>query len=291
MVWLSVGTTTVTKGWTYTAPATGSLFRVQHLTPTLKRRGVIAQAAPLAPVQLFQIQGLYAKSEYDLYQFVQPDCWESRVLALRGEDYAEIFSSPWKVALDVWQPNSTSNPTPTPTVTYSAAIAALNPWYSSEDTLTSGFLIDPQLTNPTAYTYICRFVATSTANGGFFGFDDKHGFTPPGPSDRALYFDSGKIKLYNYNGGAYYLTTPNSYEDAIPHTLTARMGGGLPTAIFVDGVKVIETATTGAYNYSGYYKAGYAYEGGSISGCSIIKPAIFLSALTDAQIISIHQAS
>jgi hypothetical protein len=180
---------------------------------------------------------------------------------------------------------------PPAALTYSERIAALNPWYFSEGTLTSSrFLVDLQLANPIAYTYICRFVASSSAGGGFFGFDDNHGFSPPGPSDRSLYFDSGKIKLYNYNGGPYYLTTPNTYQDAILHTLTARMGGGLPTAIFIDGVKVIETSNTGAYNYSGYYKIGYAYEAGNASGLDIIKPAIFLSALTDTQIIEIHNA-
>ena len=152
-------------------------------------------------------------------------------------------------------------------------------------------VLNQGITAPPSYTLAVRFLADSNASGGFFGFSNMQAATSGGSYDRNLYLDAqGKINFYNHNGSAYYLTTANSYRDGQPHTLVARMGAGQTTAIFIDGVKVAETSTTGAANYSGWWKIGWSSEAGLASGIISQGAAIFHTALTDSQITSIHAA-
>lgn len=103
-MWISVATITLDTDWSFTAPVTGTWFRVQHLTTPADdfRRGYIAQASAFAPVQLHGIKRMYSKQEYDLYQFVKPDVWEERMIALR-EYFPSRSGQSWIVRIDVWQ--------------------------------------------------------------------------------------------------------------------------------------------------------------------------------------------
>ena len=102
MVWLSLGTITPSKDWAFTAPVKGSFFRVQHSTVgNSLQQGYIAQASGFAPVELSGIRKLYSKQQYDVYQFVQPECWSDRTIAVRNGYYQS--SETWTVAIEVWQ--------------------------------------------------------------------------------------------------------------------------------------------------------------------------------------------
>ena len=103
-MWLSVDTIELDTEWTYTAPATGTWFRVQHLIigGTAFRRGYIAQASSFAPVELHNIKRMYSKQEYDVFQLIKPDPWEERSLAVR-EYFPSRAGESWTVRIDVWQ--------------------------------------------------------------------------------------------------------------------------------------------------------------------------------------------
>lgn len=102
-MWVPVGTYTLAKSWLFTSAVSGTWFRIQHSQPPLNRKGLIAQASAYAPVELHGIKRLYAKQQYDLYQFPQPDCWSDRVIALRGVPYDVEDAIDWTVTIDVWQ--------------------------------------------------------------------------------------------------------------------------------------------------------------------------------------------
>lgn len=102
-MWVPVGTYTLDKAWLFTPAVVGTWFRLQHSQPPLNRRGLIAQASAYAPVELHGIKRLWAKQQYDIYQFPQPDCWSDRVIALRGVPYDVEDSIDWTVTIDVWQ--------------------------------------------------------------------------------------------------------------------------------------------------------------------------------------------
>jgi hypothetical protein len=101
-MWANVGAFTLSKSWLFTPAVTGTWFRLQHNQPPLNRRGLIAQASAFAPVQLHGIKRVWAKQQYDVYQFPQPDCWTDRVIALRGVSYDVENANDWIVTLDVW---------------------------------------------------------------------------------------------------------------------------------------------------------------------------------------------
>ncbi|MBE9012658.1 hypothetical protein IQ250_20875 [Pseudanabaenaceae cyanobacterium LEGE 13415] len=156
-----------------------------------------------------------------------------------------------------------------------------------------------QMNAPAAYTLICRFRATSTASGSFFGFSNE-----PAPSwstgyDRSLYLtEQGQVVLYNWIGSPFFLSAPGDYRDGQPHTLVARMGSGQTTAIFIDGVKVAESTTTGAANYVGHWKIGWStvfvagqHRSTFANGITMQGAAIVHAALTDSQITAIHSVA
>lgn len=106
-MWLPVDTIILDTDWTYTAPVTGTWFRVQHLTVPVDelRRGYIAQASAFAPVELHGIRRMYSKQEYDLYELIKPDPWEERMIAVR-EYFPSRNGQSWTVRIDVWQGNT-----------------------------------------------------------------------------------------------------------------------------------------------------------------------------------------
>lgn len=101
-MWVQVGTFTLQKSWLLTPAVAGTWFRLQHSQPPRSRRGVIAQASAYAPLELTGFRRLWAKEQIDVYQFVQPDCWSDRCLALRGGSLDVEYLSPWTVTIDVW---------------------------------------------------------------------------------------------------------------------------------------------------------------------------------------------
>ncbi|MBE9012660.1 hypothetical protein IQ250_20885 [Pseudanabaenaceae cyanobacterium LEGE 13415] len=107
-MWVTVGTYTLSKSWLFTPAVSGVWFRIQHSQPPLGRKGLIAQASAYAPVELNGIKRLWAKRETDLYQFIQPECWSDRVIALRGVPYDVEGAIDWTVTLDVWQGSNDS---------------------------------------------------------------------------------------------------------------------------------------------------------------------------------------
>lgn len=151
--------------------------------------------------------------------------------------------------------------------------------------------IPDQVRGFAAYSFVCRFLAESDGAGGFAGFSELNSPATNGFHDREIYLtNDGKIAVYNYSTGAYTVTTPNSYRDGEPHTLAVRMGAGQTTAIFIDGVKVAESSATGAFDYFGYLKIGWTFFTGQANKLILQGCAFFQTALTDAQIASIHEA-
>lgn len=157
--------------------------------------------------------------------------------------------------------------------------------------------LSQQIAAPSAFTVICRFKASDSASGGLFGFSNAATPAPGTAYDRAFYMGSdGKINFYSYSNGFINLATSGSYRDNQPHTFVARVGAGQSTAIFIDGVKVAETTSYSLDSYTGSWKIGFAgyYAGFPASaiatGITIQGAAIVHSALTDAQIATIHAA-
>jgi hypothetical protein len=101
MAWVSIATISLTNNWNFTLPTVGEWFRVRHSLPNnVSKTGLIAQASTTGGIELLGIRKLYSKSQADIYQFIQPDCWSQRVIAVRGRWMSSKV--PWLVSIDVW---------------------------------------------------------------------------------------------------------------------------------------------------------------------------------------------
>ena len=110
MTWIEVATLMPGLDWIYSPGVSGSLFRVRHTASVgLYVRGLICQASETNPRELFGIKRLYPKAEADIYQFPQPDCFDSRCLGVKSKFY--VPNQTWQIGIDVWQPGTTVNRT------------------------------------------------------------------------------------------------------------------------------------------------------------------------------------
>ncbi|NEO34281.1 MAG: hypothetical protein F6K36_28535 [Symploca sp. SIO3C6] len=119
MTWKQIAGIYTSKEWQFTQQVTGTLFRVKHqispqdfLTNPNRFRfghlphgfhGYIGQGTlETSTPELFQIQRLYPRPQFDLIELRLPIKLNSRRLAVRGQTkYYQSLS--WIVYLEVWQ--------------------------------------------------------------------------------------------------------------------------------------------------------------------------------------------
>jgi hypothetical protein len=112
------------------------------------------------------------------------------------------------------------------------------------------------VTNPTTFTVEAWFKSTSVTGGELIGFGDAQ----TGSStnlDRVVYLTSAGKIVFGTKPAAFktVITTP-SYNDGSWHHVAASLGaGGL--LLYVDGIRQgVDTTTTTAQNYTGYWRMG-----------------------------------
>ena len=118
--------------------------------------------------------------------------------------------------------------------------------------------------NPTSYTEETWFKTTTTRGGKLMGF----GSSRTGSSssyDRQVYMtNSGQLVFGAYPGTTVTVTSPKTYNNGAWHLVTATQGGD-GMKLYVDGALVGSDPTTGAQNYTGYWRLG----GDNLSGWPI----------------------
>jgi hypothetical protein len=267
--------------------------------PPIRRTGNTTTPPPLPSISDPAVGADSAALRVKIVEILQT-LRNRQVIAMPVSTYSAILQdfSPW-VYLPLEDTNTNARNSAGGIVgTYSGSylqqqVSLLSGGIGSSVRFNSGAIaLSSQITAPAAYTLICRFTATATAVGGFFSFSNTPSAANTFSYDRELYLDAqGRIGLYNSPGFVFNLLTTATFRDGLPHTLVARMGAGQTTAIFIDGVKVAESNTSGAANYSGWWKVGWAQiAGGLANGITMQGVAIIHSALTDSQIALIHPA-
>lgn len=103
MPWVAVAILTLRKDWVFSSPVSGSLFRVKH-SASPGRRGHICQSSGGMLPELADIRRIYGREESELFRFAEPESWQTRSIGFRAEKYAEVFSVPWRIQLEVWEP-------------------------------------------------------------------------------------------------------------------------------------------------------------------------------------------
>ena len=113
---------------------------------------------------------------------------------------------------------------------------------------------DP-VSNPTVYSEELWFNTTTTAGGKLIGFGDQQSGNSSN-YDRHVYMTAdGRLNFGVYAGGAYIVTSPNSYNDGKWHHMVATQGpDGMN--LYVDGQDVASGSQSQAQPYTGYWRVG-----------------------------------
>jgi signal peptidase I len=156
--------------------------------------------------------------------------------------------------------------------------------------------------NPQTFSTQLWFrTATAGGRGGYLiGFGNGTDGDTSTAKDRLVYLtDAGKLKFGVYNGTPLTVTSPNSYNDARWHLVTATFSPSTGARLYVDGARVAANAGfTAAEQGSGLFRAGYD----SLSGWpdapasyyfagSIAHMGVYASALTDAEVADQYTAA
>lgn len=141
------------------------------------------------------------------------------------------------------------------------------------------------ITNPQIFTIEAVFKTTSVS-GGLCGFGS--GTTPGSASatDRNLYLSNGRLVWHVFNGGHRLITSPNAYNDGLPHIVSV-VQNGASSKMFVDKVLVV----SGGFSpeiYNGWWIVAYNHYPGSYFNGNISEWSYTPAALSDSEIIERH---
>ncbi len=122
---------------------------------------------------------------------------------------------------------------------------------------TSGSVVSQQAWGaPTTYSTEMWFQTTTTRGGRLVGFGSSGSSSLSSNYDRMVCMrNDGRLSFGASSGGQQTAVTPAAYNDGAWHHVVATQGAG-GMKLYVDGIERATNPTTGAQNYTGYWRAG-----------------------------------
>uniref|UniRef100_UPI001E3E9149 PKD domain-containing protein n=1 Tax=Propioniciclava soli TaxID=2775081 RepID=UPI001E3E9149 len=146
--------------------------------------------------------------------------------------------------------------------------------------------------NPTVFSIESWFNTTSTLGGKVIGFGRAQDGNS-GSYDRHVYLDgAGKVNFGTYTGQTNVIQSADSYNDGQWHHMVATLGpSGM--ALYLDGVLQGTNASTGAENYTGYWRVGgdNTWAGNPYLAGTIDEVAVYGTVLDAQRVREHYQAS
>jgi hypothetical protein len=98
-MWVPLLSVSITRDWQFSPPVEAVKFRLRYSYPLgWFPRGVICQASTSLPREMSDYRRFFGKSQHDVFEFVQPNEFVERSIAVKGTRYPEILS----VDVDYW---------------------------------------------------------------------------------------------------------------------------------------------------------------------------------------------
>jgi len=153
----------------------------------------------------------------------------------------------------------------------------------------------PAYANQKTYTEEAWFNTTTTTGGKVFGFGSSRSGNSANYDRQVYMLNTGQLVFGVNNGGTRVtITSASAYNDGKWHYVAASQGpSGM--VLYVDGLPVGSNTTTGAQNYTGYWRVGGdANSWGGTSGYlkgTIDEAALYLRVLSGSQVLAHYKAS